>query len=588
MQTVTASSFHLHKAAILSKSMGEALPEKFDLVVVGTGLVESMVAAAAARLGHTVLHLDTASYYGGQWASFTWDGLQAWIREQKGEAGDKEETKSEVEEEKEKLELLEGEKLVALNCKGLVQNLVETWHETRKDEDKEEKTDRSSDCGGEDVDHEDLAAVSGPEWSREEIEKQSRRFNIDLVPRLLFSRGEMVELLISSNISRYTEFKAVTRVLTLLNGSLEQVPSSRADVFNTKHISVVEKRILMKFLTWCLQEDQAPCPDLTFGDLLKKEKLTANLTHFVLHSIAMVEAGVSAGDGLRATKKFLSSLGRFGPTPFLWSMYGTGELPQAFCRLCAVFGGVYYLGRSLEGLVVKEGKAQAVVTEGRRIQCDQVVLPAALVPAELRLGEAEISSASCSRAVLVSKASLLPTDKEQLTFLSLPKEKDGSRESAAHLVEVGAGTAACPKGLHLLHASSAGKVDLVAEVKPLVASNLLYSLSWQQEEHLSSDCSTSLANTFLAAGPRHELDLTLAIEAARSVHKRLYPEEEFLPRAPDPEEILIGGGEADEKEPESGEENLKGKEKGSEEEDEKQCAENIPVDQTHDTAEKDA
>ena len=33
---------------------------------------------------------------------------------------------------------------------------------------------------------------------------------------------------------------------------------------------------------------------------------------------------------------------------------------------------MYYLGRSLEGLVVKEGKAEAVVTEGRRIQCDQV------------------------------------------------------------------------------------------------------------------------------------------------------------------------------------------------------------------------
>ena len=37
---------------------------------------------------------------------------------------------------------------------------------------------------------------------------------------------------------------------------------------------------------------------------------------------------------------------------------------------CSV--GVYYLGRSLEGLVVKEGKAEAVVTEGRRIHCDQV------------------------------------------------------------------------------------------------------------------------------------------------------------------------------------------------------------------------
>lgn len=226
-----------------------------------------------------------------------------------------------------------------------------------------------------------------------------------------------------------------------------------------------------------------------------------------------------------------------------------------------------------------------------------MVLPASLVPKELRLGESEASSTSCSRAVLLSKASLLPTDKEQLTFLSLPKEKDGLRGSAAHLIEVGAGTAACPKGLHLLHASTSGEVDLVAEAKPLVASSLLYSLSWQQEEeHLTSDCSTSLSNTFLAAGPRHELDLTLAIEAARSVHKRLYPEEEFLPRAPDPEEILIGGGEpeekeapekeAEEKEAESGEEKLEGNEEKSEEV--KQCAEDIPVDQTHDAIEKDA
>ena len=33
----------------------------------------------------------------------------------------------------------------------------------------------------------------------------------------------MVELLISSNISRYTEFKSVTRVLTLIQDRLEQV-----------------------------------------------------------------------------------------------------------------------------------------------------------------------------------------------------------------------------------------------------------------------------------------------------------------------------------------------------------------------------
>lgn len=36
----------------------EALPEDFDVVVLGTGLPESILAAACARLGYTVLHLD--------------------------------------------------------------------------------------------------------------------------------------------------------------------------------------------------------------------------------------------------------------------------------------------------------------------------------------------------------------------------------------------------------------------------------------------------------------------------------------------------------------------------------------------------
>ena len=36
--------------------------------------------------------------------------------------------------------------------------------------------------------------------------------------------------------------------------------------------------------------------------------------------------------GLEQMKKFLSSLGRYGNTAFLWSLYGSGELPQSFCR----------------------------------------------------------------------------------------------------------------------------------------------------------------------------------------------------------------------------------------------------------------
>merc|ERR1719193_264044 len=542
-------------------------------------------------MGHSTLHMDTAKYYGGEWAAFTWDGLQEWLGE--GEQEDVQEA------ENIDFSLQEGEELIQFGKKKTIVNIVEKWN---SDSSTENQTPLSDNTPYDDqIDNDAIINEDEPQegpaqtimkdpkpvWNKETLKLQSRKFNLDLTPRLLFARGPMVELLISSNISRYTEFKSVTRVLTLLDGKLEQVPSSRSDVFNTKHISVVEKRVLMKFLTQCLQEEEGEEEsDKTFGDFLKVHKLTPNLTHFVVHSIAMTHPESPQAVGLKATRKFLSSLGRFGPTPFLWSMYGTGELPQAFCRLCAVFGGVYYLGRSLEGLVVKEGTAQAVVTEGRRIQCDQVVLPAALVPAELRLEDEGTGVGSCSRAVLLSKASMLPTEKEQLTFLSMPKNQDGSRKSALHLIEVSSGTAACPKGLHMLHASSAGEVDLVSEVKGLVASDLIYSISWQQEEQTACNCSTTLSNTFLAAGPRHELDLTLAIEAARSVHKKLYPEEDFLPRAPDPEEILIGG-EDESDEAKRNDTNSKEAESGTEGEENQGTTVKATDEQTQDASERD-
>ena len=72
--------------------------------------------------------------------------------------------------------------------------------------------------------------------------------------QLLYARGELVELLISSNIARYAEFRAVSRVATFMDNKLVQVPCSRADVFANKTVSAVEKRMLMKLLTSCMEQ----------------------------------------------------------------------------------------------------------------------------------------------------------------------------------------------------------------------------------------------------------------------------------------------------------------------------------------------
>ncbi|NXR29129.1 RAE1 geranylgeranyltransferase, partial [Cinclus mexicanus] len=91
-----------------------------------------------------------------------------------------------------------------------------------------------------------------------QIVREGRRFNIDLASKLLYSRGLLIDLLIKSNVSRYAEFKNATRVLAFREGKVEQVPCSRADVFNSRQLTMVEKRMLMKFLTFCLDYEQHP------------------------------------------------------------------------------------------------------------------------------------------------------------------------------------------------------------------------------------------------------------------------------------------------------------------------------------------
>lgn len=49
-----------------------------------------------------------------------------------------------------------------------------------------------------------------------------------------------------------------------------------------------------------------------------------------VHSIGHDWYRVSS-KGLEKTSRFLKSVGRYGPSPFLWPLYG-GEINQAFCR----------------------------------------------------------------------------------------------------------------------------------------------------------------------------------------------------------------------------------------------------------------
>lgn len=91
----------------------------------------------------------------------------------------------------------------------------------------------------------------------------------------------------------------------------------------------------MKLLTSLLNDPEDSIihtPGITFKQFLEEKKLSDNLIHFILYSMSGSTESTPVSEGICGTKRFLSSLGRFGKTPFLFSMYGSGETAQAFCR----------------------------------------------------------------------------------------------------------------------------------------------------------------------------------------------------------------------------------------------------------------
>ncbi|CRK98236.1 CLUMA_CG011599, isoform A [Clunio marinus] len=430
-------------------------PSEFDLVVVGTGFSESIIAAAASRVGKTVLHVDENDYYGGFWASFNFDTFVSHLEKSKD---------------------TQIKKCRLRNCES-------RWLEFT----------------------EDCPDING--WNKDKILKESRRFNIDLIPKMNFCNGKLVDLLISSNICRYTEFRAVDKVLTVLNGQMDIVPGSRADIFTKKNVSIIEKRLLMKFMNQCVEYDKVNNSEEKnefqefpengkFIDLMEQQRLTENLIHYILHSMCMGNETTTFKEGIQRIRTYLSSIGRYGNTPFLFPMYGCGEIPQCFCRLCAVFGGVYCLGRPITDVKTVESNDEQVVI--------------------MKFGDQNITT----KKLVHGLASDVLETQETNEFISrAPFVETFFREDYP----------------------SENEDD---DTKPTI----IFSSYFEVPSSVKKSYTTETQNgpIYKCCGAFMELDYDESIRQSKELYEKMYPDDEFLPKAPEPEEIIMGDEDATE------------------------------------------
>uniref|UniRef100_A0A1I7UXD1 Rab proteins geranylgeranyltransferase component A n=1 Tax=Caenorhabditis tropicalis TaxID=1561998 RepID=A0A1I7UXD1_9PELO len=485
--------------------MEEKLPESVDVVVLGTGLPEAILASACSRAGMSVLHLDRNEYYGGDWSSFTMSMVH--------EVAETKESKLTPEDVSRISDLLqnENEKLVELGDRKVIDDIEMTW----QDENMKEKLEELG---------------------------QMRRFSIDLVPKVLLSKGNMVQTLCDSQVSHYAEFKLVNRQLCPSESperiTLNPVPCSKGEIFQSSVLTMLEKRALMKFITFCThwstkapeerREALGDHVDRPFSEFLAQMGVSEALQAVIIHTIGILQTRPTALSGMTSSCEFMDSVGFYGPSPFLFPLYGCGELSQCFCRLAAVFGSLYCLGRPVQALVKENGRITAVIANNERINCRHVIMSSRFVPEDVPIQ----NRLEIDRIVFATDKSIKEAEKEQITLLNLASLRPEAEIS--RVIEAGFEACTAPKGHFLVHATGTREggacVDEILE--RIFRENDVHPY-WKMSFTANSmkfDAGEVGENVICAPPVDANIHYSSVIEECRQLFCATWPDLDFLPR----------------------------------------------------------
>jgi len=233
----------------------------------------------------------------------------------------------------------------------------------------------------------------------EEEKSKLRGFNIDLQPRFLFSSSLTVTKMIEAGMDKYMDFRAINGVFFFDNDSHKflKMPVNKGEIFASGALSILEKRKLFKFLHTCtaisrmMSNSEANInstsdfdKDLQIDDDLMKNIISVKAEHFTKFLDLMGISGklrnlllfvianynysledsqepayfLSTQHFVNRIEKFIGSMGIHSTYPYLYTNYGTSDIPQGFSRASAVNGSIFILNPnlSLKEITTEQGE----------------------------------------------------------------------------------------------------------------------------------------------------------------------------------------------------------------------------------------
>ncbi|KKK26483.1 hypothetical protein ARAM_000239 [Aspergillus rambellii] len=379
--------------------MDDIAPE-YDVVVLGTGLTECVLSGVLSVKGNKVLHIDRNDHYGGEAASVN------------------------------------------------LETLFKKYGNVRPGEEPWTKYGRVND------------------W------------NVDLVPKLLMANGELTNILVSTDVTRYLEFKQIAGSYVQQGkgpkATVAKVPSDAGEALRSSLMGMFEKRRAKKFLEWVgefKEEDPSTHQGLdihacTMKDVYDKFSLEDNTRDFVGHSMALYQSDeyiTTAGmapDAINRIRLYVNSMARYGKSPYIYPLYGLGELPQGFARLSAIYGGTYMLNTNVDEVLYDEsGKVsgiKATMDNGDTMKFEtktkKILADPSYFPDKARV------TGYLLKAICILKHPIDKTDGSDSLQLIIPQSQVG-RKSDIYIAMVSSAHNVCPKGYYIAIVSTIAETD---------------------------------------------------------------------------------------------------------------------------------
>ncbi|KAI0257673.1 rab GTPase activator [Lactifluus subvellereus] len=301
---------------------------------------------------------------------------------------------------------------------------------------------------------------------------RDRDYAVDLVPKFIIASGELTRILVHTDVTRYLEFKQIAGSFVYRDGKISKVPSTEMEAVKSPLMGLFEKRRAKKFFEFLQNwrdEDPATHQGLdldvhTMRKVYETFGLEPGTQDFIGHAMALYLDDDYIDKPARRTYErivlYTSSMARYGKSPYIYPLYGLGELPQAFARLSAIYGGTYMLDKPIHEIVTDpNGNFIGVRSGSETVKAKQVIGDPSYFVDNQESGKIRVvEDGKVVRAICILKHPIPGTDDADSVQIILPQNQVNRRHDI-YIAMVSSTHNVCAKDVYVAIVSTIVETD---------------------------------------------------------------------------------------------------------------------------------